>query len=193
MRELDGVAHRLAHARSVDAPQAREMSEQRFGLREHRRAVAAVDEVEASGDLARQLDVRHLVLADRHVRGLVDEDVRGLQHRVTEVPVRDRVLVEMEVADLLLEGGDALEPRLADQHREQQVKLGVLLHLGLDEDDAALGVQTGAQPVEHHIVDVRLEPPGVLVARGEHVPVRHHVVVGPARVLQLHPVSSAPT
>ena len=64
----------------------------------------------------------------------------------------------MQVANLLLEGGNPLEPRLAHQHGEEQVELGMLLHLGLHEDHAALGVQPCAEPVEHHVVDVGLEP-----------------------------------
>ena len=34
------------------------------------------------GDVAGQLQMLLLVLADRHVGGLVDQDVGGLQHRV---------------------------------------------------------------------------------------------------------------
>ena len=186
--EQDGVAHRLAHAVAVEAAQAREGGERRLGLDEHRRPVLAVDEVEAPRQLARQLDVRHLVLAHRHVRRLVEQDVRRLQHGVAEVAVGDGLLVEVQVADLLLERRDALEPRLAHQHREQQVQLGVLLHLGLDEEDALLRVEPGPEPVEHHVVDVVLQPRGVLVAGREHVPVGDHVVVAPAVVLQPHPV-----
>ena len=41
-------------------------------------------EVEAVGEIARQLDVLALIVADRHGVSLVQQDVRGHQHRIVE-------------------------------------------------------------------------------------------------------------
>ena len=40
--------------------------------------------VELDRDVARQFEMLLLVLADRHVRRLVEQDVGGLQHRIGE-------------------------------------------------------------------------------------------------------------
>ena len=47
--------------------------------------------VEAAGDLAHQLDVLALVVADRDLVGAVGEHVGGLQHRVEEERRRDEL------------------------------------------------------------------------------------------------------
>ena len=47
--------------------------------------------VEAARDLARQLEVLRLVLADRHLARLVEQDVGRLQHRIGEQPGVDVV------------------------------------------------------------------------------------------------------
>ena len=65
----------------------RRLGEDRLRLGE-RLAVAGV---ERADDLARQLEVGRLVLADRHERRLVDDDVGGLQDRVGEQAVVDVV------------------------------------------------------------------------------------------------------
>ena len=52
----------------------------RLGLDEH----LAVGGVEAARDLARELEVLALVLAHRHLVGLVEQDVGRLEHRVEE-------------------------------------------------------------------------------------------------------------
>jgi hypothetical protein len=47
--------------------------------------------VEALADVAGELDVVALVLADRDLVGVVEQDVGGLQHRVVEQPDADRL------------------------------------------------------------------------------------------------------
>ena len=49
--------------------------------------LGAVEGVEAAGDLAGELDVGDLVLADGDEVGLVEEDVGGLEERVAEEAV----------------------------------------------------------------------------------------------------------
>ena len=55
-------------------------------LRHYQRVAEA--RVEALGNVAHQLDVLALVLADRHLVGAVGEHVGRLQHRVHEQPGR---------------------------------------------------------------------------------------------------------
>ena len=117
----------------------------------------AVEVVEAAHDLARQLDVRRLVLAHRHGVGLVDDDVGRLQQRVAQEAVGREVLLG-ELLLLLLVGRHALEPRHGHDHREQQVQLGVLGHQALDEEGRARGIEPGGQPVGRDLEDVLADP-----------------------------------
>ena len=110
--------------------------------------------VEAPGDLAGQLDVRHLVLSDRDDIGAVDEDVGRLQHGVAEVPVGDRLVADVEISRLVLERRISLEPLLGDHHREEQVQLCVLLDMRLNEDRRLFWVEARGKPVEDHVVRV---------------------------------------
>ncbi len=55
--------------------------------------LAAVEVIEAARDLARELDVRHLILAHRHLVGAVDQDVGRLQQRIAEETVGGQILV----------------------------------------------------------------------------------------------------
>ena len=98
----------------------------------------AVAAVEAGGQVAGQLQVLALVLTDRHLVGLVDEDVGGLQHRVGEQPDRRAggalalaLVLELRHPAGLAEAGQAL------QHPRQ---LHVLGHVALHEQRAARGV-----------------------------------------------------
>src|SRR5207249_12167044 len=54
--------------------------------------LAPVQVIEASRGLARELDMRNLVLAHRHVGCAIDQDVRALQQRVAEEAVGREVL-----------------------------------------------------------------------------------------------------
>ncbi len=100
--------------------------------------------VEPDGQLAGQLEVLALVVADRHPLGVVEQDVGRLEHRVGEQAHPDRVLAGALVLELghpaqLAHGGRALE---------QPGHLGVLGHVALDEEGAPLGVEAGGQQVE---------------------------------------------
>ena len=79
--------------------------------------------VEAAGDLAGQLDVLALVLADRNLVGLVGEHVRGLQHRIEEEPGGDQLPL---LRRLLLELGHAIEVAVGGERRQVPGELAVL-------------------------------------------------------------------
>jgi len=146
----------------------------------------SVEVVEAPRHLAGELDVRHLVLPHRHVARAVDQDVGRLQQRVAEEAVGREITVG-ELFLLVLVRRDALEPAERRHHREQQVQLGVLGDLRLDEEDRLVGVDAGGEPVDHHVPAVLLDVVRLLVVGGECVPVGDEIqaqVFG----LQAHPV-----
>ena len=147
-----------------------------------RRAPRPIEVVEAAHHLARQLEVRHLVVAHRHEVGVVDDDVGGLQQRVAEEADARQVALG-ELLDLLLVGRHALQPRNRRDHLQQQVQLGVLGHHRLHEDRAPLGVDAGANPVGDVVDRAVDDVAGVGEVAGERVPVGDEVeavVVAPA-------------
>jgi hypothetical protein len=101
-RQRDRIAAALAHLGTVGAEQQRRGRKQRVGHREHR----AEPVVEAAGDQPGHLDVRQLILADRHQGRLAEQDVRRLVHRVGEHQSADRRLPG--VHDLVLDRGVSL-------------------------------------------------------------------------------------
>src|SRR5216684_7830329 len=145
VREVDGVAVGLRHLPPVRARHLRDLGQLGLRLREH----GSPGVVEAARHLAGQLDVRHLVGADRDPLGLVHEDVRGLEQRVAEQPVGRRL--DAELLHHLLVGRDPLEPGHRRAHGEEQVQLGVLRHQGLDEERGLLGIEPGPEPVRAHL------------------------------------------
>ena len=137
--DVDRVADRLGHLLdAVRAQHDRRLGEHRLRLGER----VAVAVVERAHDLARQLEVGGLVLADRHERRLVDDDVGRLQDRVGEQPVVDVVGL---VGLLLLVRRRALEPADRRDRAQQPGELGVLGPVALDEQRAALGIEAEGQ------------------------------------------------
>src|SRR6184192_2023604 len=149
--------------------------------------LASVEMIEAPRGLARQLDVRHLILAHRHVGGAIHQDVRALQQRVAEEAVGGEILL-FQLFLLILVARHALEPAERSDHRQQQMQLRVLGHVRLDEERRDSGVEARGQPVDEHLADVLLKRRRLVVAGGEHVPVgdEEEAVV---LVLQLDPVA----
>ena len=94
--------------------------------------------VELRGDVAGQLDVLLLVLAHRHVGGVVEQDV-GRHQRRDRRRGRARLLLGV-LAGLVLELRHPVHPAHAGDAVEDPGQLGVLGHLGLVEEDRALGV-----------------------------------------------------
>ena len=127
----------------------------------------AVELVEAARNLAGQLDVRHLVLADRHHVASDHQDVGGLQDGIVEQTQRRGF--ELQVADLVLEGRDALGAGGADQHREQQEQLGDLRDQRLQVEGALARVDPNGEKVEQAVADVVADGAGLFVAGGQGV------------------------
>jgi hypothetical protein len=185
VRKIDGVAVALAHLAAVEAREDAGIRRDK-GLR--LREEVAEEVVESPGDLPRDLQVRGLVLAHRnHVRA-IDQDVRRLQHGVAQQAVGDRLVVEVEVVALLLEGGDALQPPERRNHGEEEMELRVLLHVRLPEDGTLRRVQPRGDVVRRHLVGELRDLRRTVGHRGERVPVHdaaEHLVL----VLQAHPLA----
>ena len=115
-----------------------------------------------------------LVLAHRHVLGLVDQDVGRLQQRVAQESVGGQILV-FELFLLVLVGGYTLEPAQGCAHGQQREQLGMFGQSALQEDGALLGIQARGQPVDHHLVDVFLDDFAAFVVGGQGMPVGHEV------------------
>ena len=93
--------------------------------------------VEALRDVARELDVLPLVVADRDDVGLVEQDVARHQHRVGEEAGGDELLAFA----LFLELGHTAELSEPGDGREQPSGLGVRRHVALEEEGAAIRVE----------------------------------------------------
>ena len=79
--------------------------------------------VEALGDVAHQLDVLALVVADRDLGGPVGEHVGGLEDRIEEEPRRDQLAL---LLGLLLELVHPVEVAPGGHRAEQPAELRVL-------------------------------------------------------------------
>ncbi len=139
--------------------------------------------VEFLGDVARQLEVLLLVLADRHVRGAIGENVGRHQVRINVETHRGVLAV---LAGLLLELRHAVEPAEARDAIEHPRQLGVLGHLALIEQDALLGIEAGGDVSGRHLADGLLQLGGIL-PNGDRVHV-DDAVDALVRLLQLDPV-----
>ena len=105
--DLHAVAERLGHLLLAVEPEDLErLGVQRLRLGED----LAEARVEAAADLARQLEVLHLVVADRHAGGAVEQDVGGHQDRIGEQAGVD--VLRLALA-LLLELGHARQLAVA--------------------------------------------------------------------------------
>ena len=96
-----------------------------------------------------------LVLSDRHPHALDDDDVRALQNWIRE---QAQVHVLRMLLGHLLEGGSTLDPAERGHHRQQEVELCDLRHLGLLIDDAPRRIDADSQQVrgqiEHLVLDL---------------------------------------
>jgi hypothetical protein len=91
--------------------------------------------VELLRDVTRQFEMLLLILADRHMRRAIDQNVRRHQVRIG-VKTDRRVLAVL--AGLLLELGHAVQPAETRDTVEHPGEFGVFGHLALVEHDVLL-------------------------------------------------------
>jgi hypothetical protein len=115
--------------------------------------------VEALGDLAHQLDVLLLVLADGHLVRLVGQHVGGLEDGIEEQARGDQLLL---LPGLLLELVHPAELAVRRDPGEQPGQLGVLVHVRLPEQDAPLRIQARRQQDGGGVVEPRTQVGGVV-------------------------------
>ena len=151
---------------------------------------ASIHVVEAARQFARDLNMRDLVLADRHLVGAVDQDVGAHQERIAEEAVGRQVLVR-HLFLLVLVGRHAFKPAKRRHHRQQQMQFRVFRHLRLDEQRSLLGIDAGRQPVDHHFPGRLRDSMRIVVLRGQRVPVGDEEQAG-ILVLQFDPVLQHP-
>ncbi len=105
-----------------------------------RKELALVAPVEGAGDVARQFQMLLLILADRHMRRLVEQDVGRHQHRVGIEAEPGEVAL---LAGLFLELGHPVEPAERRHAAEQPAEFGMTADHALVEDDAMPRVDAG--------------------------------------------------
>src|SRR6266508_3040687 len=136
LRGSTGGGHLVPGLLEVHDPAAH-----RRGLDCGQRERLAVAGVEPLGDVAGELDVLALVVADRDDVGLVEQDVARLEHRVGEQRGRDELLL----VRLLLELRHPAQLAEAGHRRQQPIRLGVRGHVALDEYRRAAGVEAARE------------------------------------------------
>ena len=140
--------------------------------------------VELLRDVARELEVLLLVLADRHMGGAIDQNVGGHQGRIGVEPDRGVLAV---LAGLLLELGHAVEPAEPRDAVEDPGELGVLGDLALVEDDVLLRIDAAGDEGGGHLAD-RLRQLGRVLPDRDGVQVDDAIdaVVGLLQLDELH-------
>ena len=163
VEQLDGALRRAARRRhlvrrllQVHDPRA-DLRVDAFGEPER----LAEARVEALGDVAGELEMLPLVVADRDDVGLVEQDVAGHQHRVGEEAGRD----ELVSVGLVLELGHAAELAVARDGAEQPRGLGVGRHVALREDGRALRIEARREQDRGEVERLLAEVVGVVVDR----------------------------
>jgi hypothetical protein len=110
--------------------------------------------VELLRDVARQLDMLLLIVANRDMGGLVQQHVCGLQDRVGEQ--RDRLAFAV-LAGLILPLGHAVEPAHPRGAIEQPLQFGMSRNLGLVEQDRLVGIDPAGDQGGDHLERGRIE------------------------------------
>ena len=95
--------------------------------------------IEPEGGIAGDLDVLALVVADRDLIGVVEQNVGGLQGGVAEEPAADEVLLAF--GGLVLELCHPRQLAETDSALHDPAQLVVLGHMALDEHSCEVGVE----------------------------------------------------
>ena len=177
----DGIAVGLAHLAPVKARNLRSVGQDGVRLREHR-VLLGIALVETTRDGAGDLDVRQVVLADRHDVRLAEQDVASLMNRIGEQQAGQRVAGSLHLG---LHGRVAVQFGLSHQRKERQHQLVLGRNRGMREDHGLFRVDAGGHVVEHQIEHVLLDVLGG-VAVGDHLIVGDDDVGLHAAVLHGH-------
>ncbi len=186
VREEDRIIVALAHLPSVEPGKLGGFGEERKRLGKD----LPVEAVEAADDLPGQLEMRDLVLPHGNMGGTVEDDVGGLEDRVAEEAVLGQIAV-FDLGHLVLIGGVSQKPGHRGHHAQEKIELGVGLHVRLLEENALLRGEAGREKVQEKLPDVVPKGVGLLVVRGQRMPVgNEEKAVMP--VLEQGPVSECP-
>ena len=141
--------------------------------------------VEPGGQVPGQFQVLPLVLPDRHLLGLVEQDVGGLQDRVAEQP--EARLPGAALGGLVLELRHPAQLAEPGQAAERPGQFGVLGHVALHEHRAPLRVKPGGEQLGRGDPGP-LPQAGRVLRHGDGVQV-HHAVERVVGLLQGHPLA----
>ena len=151
LEDVERVAVALRHLLAVGARHAGGTVEH-LRLRHHEGL--AEEMIEAGGQVAADLDVLHLILADRHDVGIVHEDVGRHQHGIGEQPGVGRQPLRL----LVLVGVAAFEQAHRRAGHQQPAEFGDLRHVGLHEERRPIGIEPQGQQIERGVERVLREP-----------------------------------
>ncbi len=186
MSDLVGLRHLLRavaqghHARGRAGDQRLGQREEAVGIARARDRLGEVV-VEFLRDVAGELEMLLLVLADRHMRRVVEQDVGGHQLRIGVKPGRGVLAV---LARLVLELRHAVQPAHPRHAIEDPGKLGVAGDLALVEHDVPLRIDAGGDEGRGHLARVPGQLVGVL-EHGDGVQI-DHAIEAVVLVLQRH-------
>ena len=121
--------------------------------------------IKAPGNFPGDLHMGRLVYAHRNTVGSIDNDIRGLQDRITQKTEGGQILM-VQLADQFFIGRIALQPGYRGDHRKQQEKLGMLFDQGLNKQRTLIRCQTGAEPVQYYCLPVMFDGVRVFVITG---------------------------
>ncbi len=102
-----------------------------------------------------------LIVAHRHDRGLVDQNIRGHQHRILQQPVADRFL-RLRLRFVLRHPFQPAHRRHAGQHPRE---FGVLRHRRLHHDGRVLRIDARRQEQRRRFQDLRAQLGRLLIHR----------------------------
>ena len=117
-----------------------------------RHEARAVEVVELGGNVARQLDMLELVLANGHVSGPEEQNVGRLQHRIGEQA--ERRVGESTVGRLVLELVHARQLRHCHLAAEYPAELAVIGHLRLLVEYGALRVDAAREQSRRAFINI---------------------------------------
>jgi hypothetical protein len=178
-----GLRHLRGRVLQTHHPGARGRGDR---LGDHERVAETM--VEPDGDVAGDLDVLALVVADRDLVRVVEHDVGGLQRRIGEQPGRHELVLALGA--LVLELGHPRQLAVADRALHDPAQLVVLGHVALYEHRRDVGSRPMAKNIAASDIVWLAEHAG-LVGDGECVQV-DDAVERVAGVLPGDPVAQRP-